>query len=193
MKNRKVLAEIGFVFLIGIMTAGCAGTVQDVPQTEEGEISLIDDGEADEIKQDDGEGNESIRNDSKLEGEEKDTNGADTEKSGSGQSIGMSEGTEHLGGKVQSSQEDGMVFAQTTLMDEDGSVTLLEVKDAKKIPVKFTADTKVERWTIQGGGADIDRKTAALSDLQEGMGVELEGYFEGETFVAVRVIIEEYV
>lgn len=209
MKSRKVVAEIGFVFLIGIVTAGCAGTAQEVPQTEEREISLIDEGqedtgkntdqednekpnssEAGETRQDDGEADETKQNEDKTE---ENADGAETGESGNEQSIGMSEGMEHLGGKVQSTQEDGMIFAQTTLMDEDGSVTLLEVKDAKKIPVKFTADTKVEHWTIQGGGAGIDRKEAALSDLQEGMGVELEGYFEGETFVAVRVMIEVYV
>ena len=36
-------------------------------------------------------------------------------------------------------------------------------------------------------------REAAVSDLEEGMGVELEGYYEGETFVATRVIMEVYV
>lgn len=105
----------------------------------------------------------------------------------------VSQGTEHLGGKVQNPQADGMTFAQTTLVDEEGMVTLLDVKDAKKIPVKFTEDTRVEHWIIQGGGAGIDMQNAAVSDLQEGMGVELEGHFDGETFVATKVIIEDYV
>lgn len=85
-----------------------------------------------------------------------------------------------------------MILAQTTVSDEDGMVTLLNVEDAKKIPVKYTADTKVEHWTIQGGGAGIDRQEASFSDLEEGQGVEVEGNFEGETFVATRVIIEVY-
>jgi hypothetical protein len=110
-----------------------------------------------------------------------------------GQAVTLSQETEHLAGKVQKPQADGMTLAQTTLMDEDGVVTLLEVKDAKNIPVKFTQDTKVEHWTIQGGGAGIDMREAAVSDLEEGMGVELEGYYEGETFVATRVIMEVYV
>lgn len=104
-----------------------------------------------------------------------------------------SQGIEHLGGKVQNPQADGMTFAQTTLVDEEGMVTLLDVQDAKKIPVKFTEETKMEHWIIQGGGAGIDMQNAAVSDLKEGMGVELEGYFDGETFVATKVIIEEYV
>ncbi len=109
-----------------------------------------------------------------------------------GQSVAMSPGTEHLGGKVQEPRADGMMFAQTTLLDKDGSVTLLDVEEAKKIPVQFTEDTKVEYWTIEGGGAGIDMQDAAVSDLREGMSVELEGYYDGETFVATRVIIEEY-
>lgn len=104
-----------------------------------------------------------------------------------------SEGTEHLGGTVQSLEDDGMVLAQTTVMGEDDStVILVDEKDAKKIPVKFTADTKVEHWIIQGGGAGIDRKNAELSDLKAGIGVELEGFYEGDTFVATRILIEEY-
>ena len=38
-----------------------------------------------------------------------------------------------------------------------------------------------------------DMREAGVSDLEEGMGVELEGYYEGEVFVATRVIMEEYV
>lgn len=110
-----------------------------------------------------------------------------------GQAVMVPQGTEHLGGKVQEPLESGMTLAQTTLVDEDGMVTLLEVEDAKKIPVRFTEDTEVEHWTIRGGGAGIDMQDAAVSDLEEGMGVELEGYFDGETFVAARVIIEVYV
>lgn len=99
--------------------------------------------------------------------------------------------TEHLSGKVQNPQTDGMMLAQTTLMDEDGQVTLLEVKDAKKISVKFTESMKVEHWTIQGGGAGIDMQDAAVSDLKESMTVELEGYYDGEVFMATKVIMEE--
>lgn len=39
----------------------------------------------------------------------------------------------------------------------------------------------------------IDMRDAGVSDLEEGMGVELEGYYDGDTFVATRVIMEEYV
>ncbi|MFG6333915.1 MAG: hypothetical protein K1W20_00315, partial [Lachnospiraceae bacterium] len=104
--------------------------------------------------------------------------------------LDKAKGTEFLGGKVQNPQADGMTLAQTTIVDENGSVTMLDMKDAKRISVKFTPDTKVEHWTIQGGGAGIDMQAAEVSDLEEGMGVEVEGYYEEETFVAVKVIME---
>ena len=107
--------------------------------------------------------------------------------------LDKAKGTEFLGGKVQNPQADGMTLAQTTIVDENGSVTMLDMKDAKRSSVKFTPDTKVEHWTIQGGGAGIDMQAAEVSDLEEGMGVEVEGYYEEETFVAVKVIMEEYV
>lgn len=111
------------------------------------------------------------------------------------QKFNPSEGTEHLGGKVQSVADDGMIVAQTTVMGEGedaGMVTIVDEKDAKKISVKFTTDTRVEHWIIQGGGADIDMKDAAISDLKSGLGVELEGDYEGENFIATRILIEEY-
>lgn len=111
------------------------------------------------------------------------------------QKFNPSEGTEHLGGKVQSVADDGMIVAQTTVMGEGedaGMVTIVDEKDAEKIPVKFTADTRVEHWIIQGGGAGIDMRDAALSDLKSGLGVELEGDYEGENFIATRILIEEY-
>lgn len=67
---------------------------------------------------------------------------------------------------------------------------LVDVKDAKKISVKFTEGMKVEHWTIQGG-AGIDMQDAAVSDLKESMTVELEGYYDGEVFMATKVIMEE--
>ncbi len=111
------------------------------------------------------------------------------------QKYNPSEGTEHLGGKIQSVAEDGMIVAQTTVMGEGEDadlVTLVDEKDAKKIPVQFTADTRVEHWIIQGGGAGIDMRDATISDLKSGLGVELEGYYEGENFIATRILIEEY-
>ena len=201
MKNKKLIASVGVMLSLGMMMAGCAGT-DETSQTEIREMSMEDidetkDAEPDAEGTDEtGETNqtdETEETEKTDQTEETKETEKDADEASGGQTIDSSQGTEHLGGKVQSPQADGMILAQTTLMDEDGMVTLLEVKDAKKIPVIFTEDTKAEHWIIQGGGAGIDMKEASLSDLEENMGVELEGYFEDEDFVATRVIIEEYV
>lgn len=193
MKNRKWIATVGVMISLGMLVAGCAGA-DETPQAEVREMSMEDVGETKDTEPDAGEVNvteETEKDADKTDEARQDT--SETDEADGVQTMKPSQGTEHLGGKVQSPHSDGMILAQTTLVDEDGMVTLLEVKDAKKIPVIFTADTKAEHWIIQGGGAGIDMKEASLSDLEEGMGVELEGYFEGEDFVATRVIIEEYV
>lgn len=211
-REKRMVAAIGLAMMLGV--TGCAGsgdtsgTPQENVSEETGETDVSErraetDGGAADVRNGEDGADALATQDGEWEREtpvpaqEKETeklaeNGAEEPES-KGQSAETSEGKEHLGGKVQNPQTDGMTLAQTTLTDEEGMVTLLEVKDAKKIPVKFTADTKVEHWTIQGGGAGIDMRDAAVSELEEGMGVELEGYYEGETFVATRVIMEEYV
>lgn len=194
--KKKAIAAIGLAMLLGM--TGCAGKAAEAETTQEN-VSAEDRAQE--------EPEESSETDDLTTQEETEKKAAEKKESDSSDSatdavnepqeespkLTVSQGTEHLGGKVQDPQADGMTFAQTTLVDEEGMVTLLDVKDAKKIPVKFTEDTKVEHWTIQGGGAGIDMQNAAVSDLKEGMCVELEGYFDGETFVAIKVIIEDYV
>lgn len=204
---------LGVMLCMGMMMAGCAKT-QEAPQAEVNEMSMEEagqdtdqtdgteenaggtedagkDADGTEDAGKDADGTEGAEQDAE-EREDKKQDVAKTDDTDEGQTVNTTQGVEHLGGKVQSPQEDGMILAQTTIMDENNQVTLLTVEDAKKIPVKFTADTKVEHWTIQGGGAGIDMKEAVFSDLKEGMGVELEGYFEGDVFVATKVIIEVY-
>lgn len=211
-KEKRVAAALGLAMILGM--TGCAGTegAQESPQEKvlagaEDDTANQEDTEDGTEKEREGENGSDVPETQEgewereepvsaqeKENEEPPESGSETAKEPEeGQAAMVAQELEHLGGKVQEPQESGMTLAQTTLLDEDGMVTLLEVKDAKKIPVKFTEDTKVEHWTIQGGGAGIDMREAAVLDLEEGMGVELEGYFDGETFVAARVIIEVYV
>lgn len=182
MKKRKAIAAVGIILCMGMMMAGCAKTTEDDLQTEVGKMSMEDGQITDSLENMKDEKQENAQVENTGKGEQNDE-----------QADVAGQGTEYLGGKVQSPQADGMILAQTTIMDEDGAVTMLDEKDAKKIPVKFTQETKAEHWIIQGEGSDIDMKEAVLSDLEEGMHVELEGYFEGDNFVATKVIIEEYV
>ena len=209
MRNEKGIGvALGLAVILGL--TGCAGTeeisaeVHEDTSTETGTETEAD-GESKDVK----EGSDGTDTTETQAGEwkreepvsakepekehaEKDA-GESEEPGDAEQSVRASEGTQYLGGKVQSPQTDGMTLARTTLMNEDNTVTLLDDKDAEKIPVRFTADTKVEHWTISGGGAGIDMRDADVSDLEEGMGVELEGYYDGDTFMATRVIMEEYV
>lgn len=214
-KGKRVAAALGLAVMLGMM--GCAGKddtsgtsqektskeadmEKDASERQEEPDGGAEDGEKEDAPMQEGEWEkeEPVLAQGKKPGEseeggEEAAKDRETAKAsaGDGQAVTVSQETEHLSGKVQEPTVDGMMLAQTTLVDEDGMVTLLEVDEAKKIPVRFTQDTKVEHWMIQGGGAGIDMRDAAVSDLEEGMGVELEGYFEGETFVAARVIMEE--
>lgn len=198
---------MGIMLLTGF--TGCTKTEKTTPQTQEETGDRADSQENLEEKDDHADNQEKPKetgdqadnqadgmNGQKEQNMTDANNGTDDQADQSApRKIVRSEGTEHLGGKVQSVADDGMIVAQTTVMGEgedDGMVTLVDEKDAKKIPVKFTADTKVEHWIIQGGGAGIDMRDAALSDLKSGMGVELEGDYEGENFIATRILIEEY-
>lgn len=199
---KKWMMTVCMSMMLLMAVTGCAKTTQPPSQTKE----ETDNGENDQAvpeepdEPDDEAGKQTMPEEpdgdadagSHTEEQAKAYEGNGPEEQSAPRKAAFREGTEHLGGTVQSVTDDGMVFAQTTITGEDGMVTLVDEKDAKKIAVKFTADTKVEHWVIQGGGAGIDMQDAAVSDIKAGQGVELEGNYEGDIFVAVRVLIEEY-
>lgn len=180
-REKKLAVALGLALILGM--TGCAG--KEVAQEGTSAENGMQEGEweKEELAPAREKEAESVENNAEEEKEPEDE----------GQAVHASQETEHLSGKVQNPQADGMTLAQTTLVDDDGQVTLLDVKDAKKIPVKFTEDANVEHWTISGGGAEIDMQDAVVSDLKEGMSVELEGYYDGEIFMATKVIMEEEV
>lgn len=205
-KKWVMLVCMGMMFLTG--ATGCAKTAQPPQQTREENSNEEDMPDAQKESDNDADGQEVPEEvnseadshtdtddmDGQKEQNEPDANNKTFDQSTPRQ-VAFSEGTEHLGGKVQSVSDDGMILAQTTVMGEgedEGMVTIVDEKDAKKISVQFTADTKVEHWVIQGGGAGIDMQDAEISDIKASQGVELEGNYEGENFVASRVLIEEY-
>ncbi len=97
-----------------------------------------------------------------------------------------------IGGKVRSVAQDSFVLSRVLM--EDSMVVIPEAGSPEEelVTVRCTDSTTFECWTIQGGGADIVVGEAAFSDIREDGGLEAEGYFEGEEFVAERVIIEIY-
>lgn len=184
-KNLRAVC-VGMMLLAGV--TGCSKTVESSQQTQEENDKVS----SQQVKEETGNELDGTLAQEKEEAEKSEVSGGNPEDALAQNEIGFRDGTEFLSGKIQSVEYDSMIIAQTTIL-EDGMVTLVDDKDAKKISIKFIEDTKVEHWTIKGGGADIDRKDATLSDLTVGMGVEMEGYYEGEVFVAIRVLIEEYV
>lgn len=101
---------------------------------------------------------------------------------------------ENIGGKVKSIAQDSFVISRV-IVDENGMILVMPGEggpDEVLTTIHCTDSTVFEHWTIQGGGAGIEKKEAAFSDITEGSGLEAEGYFDGEEFVANKVIIEVY-
>ena len=211
-KIKKWMMTVCMSMMLLTAVTGCAKTTQPPSQTKEETGNRENDQAVPEESDDEAgkqtmpeESDDEVEKQTKLEEPSDDEDaeshteeqarqdeGSGPEEQSAPRKVAFREGTEHLGGKVQSITDDGMIFAQTTILGEDSMVTLVDEKDAKKTSVKFTADTKVEHWVIQGGGAGIERQDAAVSDIRAGQGVELEGNYEGDIFVAAKVLIEEY-
>lgn len=117
------------------------------------------------------------------------TAGTDSETENPGSESQQPE-TEFICGTVEEIRNDSFTFQRR--MIDYGEIIDLENMETELITVKCTADTKYEHWTIRGGGADIDMADAAFSDITEDAGMEIEGYYEGDVFVAVRVVLEVY-
>lgn len=98
-----------------------------------------------------------------------------------------------IGGKVRSIAQDSLVISRT-LVDENGYVTMPEAgsPDEELVTIRCTDSTEFEHWTIQSGGVGIEKKEAAFSDIKEDGGLEAKGYFDGEEFVANKIMIEVY-
>lgn len=109
-------------------------------------------------------------------------------------SIDDSAEMENIGGKVKSIAQDSFVISRV-IVDENGMILVMPGEggpDELLTTIYCTDSTLFEHWTIQGGGAGIEKKEAAFSDITEGVGLEAEGYFEGEEFIASKIIIEVY-
>ena len=103
-----------------------------------------------------------------------------------------------IGGTVRSTSRNSFVISRTQLEESanghGGIVVMPESGSPEEelVIVRYTDSTMFERWTIKGGGADIIQEAAALSEIQEGTGLEAQGFFDGEEFIAEKVIIEIY-
>lgn len=103
-----------------------------------------------------------------------------------------------IGGKVRRVLEDSFVISRTLWEEpEDGQGAFVVIPEAgspeeELVTIRCTDSVLFEQWIIGGGGADIIKEAASFSQVQEGGGVEAQGYFDGEEFVAEKVFIEIY-
>lgn len=103
-----------------------------------------------------------------------------------------------IGGKVRSIARNSFVLSLTIWEDsEDGSGSCVLIPEPgspeeELVTVRCADSVVYELWTIQGGGAGIQKEEAAFSQIQEGIGLEAEGHYEEDEFVADKVIIEIY-
>ena len=101
-----------------------------------------------------------------------------------------------IGGTVKSTSQNSFVISRTLLEESSighgGIVVMPEYESPEKelVTVRYTDSTMFERWTIKGGGADIVQEEAAFSEIQEGTVLEALGCFDGNEFIAEKVIIE---
>lgn len=196
MKNRYKLAA-GLI-LLTLSAAGCSGkepeespalSVENVQDTEE----LSEDLSKDTSKNTSKDTSEDVQGDTLGKNEQQ------NEKEESEYKVfPMKEGEESLSGKVRSIGENSVVISKIFIedgKDGKGSIAILPGeggRDEELVTVNFTDDTVFHHWTIKSGGADIDMRESSFSEIGIDSGLEMYGYYEGEIFIASRVIIEVY-
>lgn len=186
--KRKYVMTTGIMALMLAMATGC-GNGQE---TESRSSMLSSEDAADEsvrqLSQNDEAGSDTPESPMPDEGKDDDCGTPDI----SSENDSNSQDTIFIGGKVRSITQDGFVISRTLV--EDSMVVMPEAGSPEEelVSVRYTDSTTFERWTIQGGGADIVMEEAASPDIREGTGLEAKGYFDGEEFVAEKVIIEIY-
>ncbi len=108
------------------------------------------------------------------------------------------EGEENLSGKVRSIGENSVVISKIFVEeseDGNGSIVILPGegdREEELVTVNFTDATEFHHWTIKNGGGDIDMRESSFSEIEEDSGLEMSGNYDGDTFIARKVIIEVY-
>lgn len=201
MKKKKYFLSAGIGLVMAVSLAGCTGGQggEDETQAALETVTFGENAEDTENVKNDAQNKNDEPNDAEMSSEyetstETDTSAIqDIENKPTGKHLNISQDAEIIGGKVRSVSSDSIVISRT-LIDEEGMVTMPEAgsADEQLVTIRCIESTDFELWTIQGGGAGIDTKDAVFSDIKEDSGIEAEGHFEGEEFVADKVIIEIY-
>lgn len=110
---------------------------------------------------------------------------------------------EKLEGNVKSIGDGSAVIIRAITEERDdgsfimvGSAAGYEAEE-DLVNVSFKETTEYELRIVKNGGVnpdeDVSIKKAAFSDIKEHALISLEGYYEGDTFIAEKVILYEFV
>lgn len=110
--------------------------------------------------------------------------------------------TESLSGCVKRIGDNGIVIIKNKVEEDDGVEFIVGPAPGYEteedyVDVNFTDQTKIERHIVKNNGMnpdeDVTVQQASLSDIKNDMNVALEGYYDGEVFVAEKVMLYEFV
>ena len=198
MKRKCIMVTVVLTLMMALLE-GCGGS----PETDNGSEVLS----AENMAEEDGSKEEEAKEDGTAEDTSADDKAATDEIAGTEQAgqddgtgdsadgiekLDVNEGDMFIGGTVRSVSTDSFVISRTLLDDEGNIIAMPGEAGSEEVTVRCGDSTVYERWTIQGSGAGIDKTEAAFSEIKADDGLEAQGYFDGEEFVAAKVIIEVY-
>ncbi len=199
--KRKCMMSAALMSFMLVITTGCGGREsENAPSMPPGAEQVEEDAKiletGNEIPDTTAEeNNTSTENNASMENNASTENAAPSADSSSGHTSPFSRDSTIIGGKVRSVSQDSFVISRTLYDDSDSSFVIIPEAgspDEVLVTVRCTESTAFEYWTIQGGGAGIDMQESSFLAIQVDGGLEAEGYFDGEEFIAQKVIIEVY-
>lgn len=112
--------------------------------------------------------------------------------------------TEQLDGNVRGIGDNGIVIIKTRTEETEEEGVSLAIAPAPGnetaedyVDVNFADHVKFECRVVKNGGLnpeeDVTIKEASFSDIKDDMSVTLEGYYDGDVFIAEKVILYEFV
>lgn len=106
------------------------------------------------------------------------------------------EGEEHLGGRVRNLGDNSVTVSKIFIEENENSdIVYLPGEGSQEeqlVTVNFADDTEFQYWVIKGSGGNIDMRKSSFSEIKEGSHLEMYGNYDGDIFIASKVIIEVY-
>lgn len=108
---------------------------------------------------------------------------------------------EKLEGNVKSIGDGSAVIIKAIIEEMDNGVSIMVAPgyeaEEDLVNVSFKEAAEYELRTVKNGGInpdeDVSVREAAFSDIKERASISLEGYYEGDVFVAEKVVLYEFV